>query len=220
MTGNTNASIGGGVSPYFALIHATAPAGSTVTFSKDGITVRSIPSTEAIIKSSDSTRADYYFSVSPNNYGTWTVSTTANGYSTSRSVSVSAVREYIVDLRVLVIINNGVRSYGSWTATGCTITDKSGSYVKFTGSGTGYHLGFIILDLSPYNTLHYYRPQSGESVRIYQVPITDYNGSQTASGGGNGSWNAIDVSTYFGPYKLGGYTTYTNSCYIQYMYLT
>lgn len=97
----------GGMPLSNAIIHAKAPYGSTVTFSKGGVVVKTIGPDKAHANN-DGVYADYYLSVSANNYGEWTVAATDGTHTTSETVTVSVAREYDVMLRyILYLFNNG-----------------------------------------------------------------------------------------------------------------
>ena len=87
----------GGFSINAAVIHAVAPVGSTVTFSKGGVAVKTLGPGKAHTNN-DGMNADYYLSVSPANYGTWSVSAVRDDESVSASVTIDSNRQYDVEM--------------------------------------------------------------------------------------------------------------------------
>lgn len=87
----------GGMSVNNAVIHVNAPTGSTLTFSKSGVTVKVLGPGNGHLNV-DGYTADYYYSVSTANYGTWTVTGTSGTFSHSLTVTVSANRQYDLKL--------------------------------------------------------------------------------------------------------------------------
>ncbi len=85
--------LSGGFSNSDALIHVNAPYGSTVTFAKGGVTVKVLSPSDAF-NSVDGETADYYYSVTSTNFGSWTVTATLSGKTVSKTVSVSAAKQY------------------------------------------------------------------------------------------------------------------------------
>ena len=88
---------GEGIPVNAAVLHVTAPIGSTVSFSKGGVTTKSIGPGGAHTNV-DGVSADYYFSVSPANYGTWSVTATLGAESDSASVTIDSNRQYDVEM--------------------------------------------------------------------------------------------------------------------------
>lgn len=130
---------GGGMPLTNAVIHAKAPLGSTVTFSKGGVVVKSIGPDKAH-PNSDGEYADYYLSVSASNYGSWTMTATRGDYSTSGTVTVNANDQYDVLLRYIqYLFEDGDQCTaitGGWNAIETvTITD---SVARWPGGQTEY----------------------------------------------------------------------------------
>lgn len=110
---------GGSMSPNSAVIHVSAPVGSTVTFAKGGVVAKTIPASKAHTNSTTpvytgQTRyADYYYTVTQSNYGSWTVTATRGSETASKTVSVSSNLQYDVELTYnLYFIRNGVVQSG------------------------------------------------------------------------------------------------------------
>lgn len=100
---------GGGLSPNNAVIHVNAPAGSTISFSIGGVVAKVLGPGKSHVNAEDNTLADWYYSVSPANYGTWTVTATRGGSTVSKTVSVSAANQYDLELLYgLYFIKDGI----------------------------------------------------------------------------------------------------------------
>ena len=102
--GRTNSGSGGGVSPNKITIHVNASLGCNIDFSLNSSIVKTIPANKAI-PNSDGKTADYYYSTTAT--GTYTVTATIDGISTSKTVTVSATKQYDVTIRLVVIYNLG-----------------------------------------------------------------------------------------------------------------
>ena len=94
---------GGGLSVNAAVLHVTAPLGSTVTIAKGSVSKSRGPE-KAHTNAEDEAMADYYFSISPANYGTWTVTAALDDDTTSAEVSVSTNQQYDAELLYKVYI--------------------------------------------------------------------------------------------------------------------
>lgn len=106
----------GGLSVNNAVLHINAPAGSTITLSKGGLTVKVLEASKGHTNI-DGVTADWYYSVSPSNYGEWTASAAKDGETATETVTVNSNKQYDVPLNYnLYIIKNGVEQ------TGFTIT--------------------------------------------------------------------------------------------------
>ena len=92
----------GGMSANNAVIHVNAPLGSTVTFSKGGVITKTINPGNAHTNI-DGKTADYYYAINASAYGTWTMTASKTGEtSVSETVTVSAAKEYDVNLQYIV----------------------------------------------------------------------------------------------------------------------
>ena len=87
MIGRTNSG-SGGLSVNSAVLRITAPVGSTITLTKGGVTVAMLAATKGHTNASDTTLADWYYSISSGNYGSWTVTAAKDGESASETVTV------------------------------------------------------------------------------------------------------------------------------------
>lgn len=130
----------GGMPLSNAIIHAKAPYGSTVTFSKGGVVVKTIGPDKAH-PNSDGEYADYYLSVSTSNYGSWTMTATRGDYSsTSGTVTVDTNDQYDVLLRFIqYLFEDGDQCTavtGGWKSVGALIYDDS---IVFAYTGSAGH---------------------------------------------------------------------------------
>lgn len=94
---NSGAGATGGLSFRAAILHVSAPVGSTVTISKSGSTAKSLGPGKSHTNS-DSGNSEYYFSITPANYGTWTVTATNDSGIASMDVTVNTNEEYDVEI--------------------------------------------------------------------------------------------------------------------------
>ena len=107
MIGRTNSG-SGGLSLNSAVIHVTAPVGSTISFAKGSVTVATLAAGKGHTNASDTTLADWYYSISSGNYGSWTVTAAKDGESASETVTVDNAKQYDVSLSyALYLIRNG-----------------------------------------------------------------------------------------------------------------
>lgn len=102
---------GGGISTRDALIHVTAVIGATITFEKGGVVVKTLDGTKGIPNVAVDVFADYYLSVSSNNYGAWTITATLGDKTLSKTVTVEANEQYDVGLGWVYIYDSGVMPY-------------------------------------------------------------------------------------------------------------
>lgn len=86
----------GGLSANAAVLHVKAPAGSTISFAKGGVVAKVLGPDKSHVNSADSSFADWYYSVTPGNFGSWTVTGANSEGSISQTVTVNAVKQYDV----------------------------------------------------------------------------------------------------------------------------
>lgn len=157
-SGNSSGSGGsGGLSLENALIHVNAPLGSNVEFAKGGAAVETMLSSQAF-PNADGETADYYYSISSTNYGTWTVTASFLGATLSNTVSVSAAEQYDVILAdYYYIFRPGAHlpfTVSAQSNTQITIGDEQIAFALLGESYTGYSFGTTnLIDLTDYNTL-------------------------------------------------------------------
>ena len=121
----------GGMSVNNAVIHVNAPLGSTVTFSKGGVVTKTINPGNAHTNI-DGKTADYYYAINASAYGTWTMTASKTGEtSVSETVTVSAAKEYDVNLQYIVpyeyqaIEYLQTATYYCYFDTGIDVTDNN-----------------------------------------------------------------------------------------------
>ena len=120
---------GGGSSLSYtdAILHAKAPLGSSLTFTKGSISERLGP--EAAHPNADGVYGDWYYSVESSNFGAWSITAALNNRYDTTNVSPAEARQYDILLRYTIhLFENGdqyVSTTGGWYAlTGTTITDS------------------------------------------------------------------------------------------------
>lgn len=161
---------GGGISPNEAVIHVTAPIGSTIAFEKGGVTVKVLDASKSHVNAADSTMADWYFSVSSNNYGVWTVTAANSSSNQSKDVEITSNKKYNVFVNVRkYLIRDGVTDssvVGSWkkkpwqfdgdsttrTATPA-VTNQNGFMRVTVANGGGGIYSANRIDLNNFNTI-------------------------------------------------------------------
>lgn len=134
MIGRTNSGTsGGGLSPNSAVIHVTAPVGSTISFSKGGVIVKTLGPEKSHVNAENNTLAEWYYAVSSSNYGSWTIAVSLNGSVVATStVAISENKDYQVYLADLVLYDATNGYHASYehdflkTPSGCTATDSTG----------------------------------------------------------------------------------------------
>lgn len=151
---------GGGLSTKDAIIHANAPLGSTITFTKNNVAVKVIDPSKAIVNS-DGETADYYYSVKSANYGDWTITATLDAFSSSTVITVDSVKEYDAKLEYNLLVwdysRDGYAGLQNMTTgmSGYSYTTDKSDCVEFQWHGTGGpSLIFTeVIDMSKYSTL-------------------------------------------------------------------
>lgn len=129
----------GGLSLHNAVIHVNAEVGSTITFSKGGVAVKILGPSKGHI-SSDGKTADYYYSVSSVNFGSWTITGALGGQSAGKTVTVNEVKQYDVPLSYnLYLIKDGRRLRTFTFAvsdSAYSLTDTASGYMEFKAYST------------------------------------------------------------------------------------
>ena len=96
---NSGSGGGGGLSPNNAVIHVNAPVGSSISLSKGGVVVKVIDSSKSHISSANANYADYYYAVSSNNYGSWSMQASlGTEVSTVETITINSNKQYDVAL--------------------------------------------------------------------------------------------------------------------------
>ena len=128
----------GGLSANGAVLRITAPTGSTITLTKGGVTVAALAAAKGHTNASDATFADWYYSVSSGNYGSWTVTAARDGETASRTVTVDSAKQYDVFLAYnIYLIRDGVLDSNVNATFGATSGAKSGNNYVITSEGSG-----------------------------------------------------------------------------------
>lgn len=160
MIGRTNAFSGGGggMSPTDAVIHVTAPVGSTISFSFGGVTIETLGADKSHISAADNSLAEWYYSTS--DYGVWTIVSVLGDASVTESVTVSAINQYDVVIEYydyffksgvgkIVAFSQDNQTYGSVTYSSTSIvvnyTQNQTNVVRFNTTST--------VDLSKYSAI-------------------------------------------------------------------
>jgi len=184
--GVTGTLSGGGFSNTDALVHVNAPLGSTVTFAKGGVTVKVLSPSDAF-NNVDGETADYYYSIASTNFGTWTVTATLSGVTTSDTVTVSAAEQYNLALTYRVPSAYQAVEYlerpqnsGAYFNTGLVPSNTTFVEVKFkvlTWSGYPWAIGCYIsssswwgCNFSPAGAINLYYTSS-----IAQTGVSGYS---------------------------------------------
>lgn len=212
----------GGLSANAAVLHVTAAAGSTVSLAKGGVVVKVLGPGMAHVRSSDSTLADWYYAVSPANYGSWTVTATLGTDTQSVTVAISDNKQYDVDLYTFYVYNQG-NTYGSRTG-GYTQAHSSGSIATFETGYISIHQiatsgrGLLLttnntIDMSRFKTLFVEYTHSGElayyakfGVRLSQ-DYTDnsFTASASFTTQSNKTVGRVDLSSVNSSLRVGFY---------------
>lgn len=192
MIGRTNVGGGGGLQSTDAILRVIAPAGSTVTISKGGVS----KSDQGHENAADNTLYDYYFIIHASQFDStaWTVTATKGSQSIYKTVVINSPDEYDVTLAyTLWIVKNGVSQVGNFTlgakrnsdssATATTPPISYGStYIQIGWTATGTASAGIAytpnkISLAQYKTFH--------------VSGTAINTSQYSSNLTSDMWTAI-----------------------------
>lgn len=200
MIGRTNTGGGGGgLSPNNAVIHVTAAAGSTITFSKGGVAVKELGPEKSHVNADDNTIADWYYSVSQNNYGTWTVTATRQESSLSDTVSVDSNKQYDIILSRFYIFAEGkglVNDFDFGAYSPNAVTVSTNKIIWGNSAGVGNQLWFLpTVDLSRFSTLYLDLKCTNRYNTSYTARIGV--GPDTPTGQNSpGTWSASTGSIY------------------------
>ena len=206
----------GGLSPNSAVIHVTAHAGSTISFTKGGVIAKTLGPDKSHVRSTDSALADWYYAVSPGNYGEWTITSTLDNISKSKTVTVGENKQYDVILSTLYLFNYGAVPEYTFTRGGSGSLDTSGNYIYLyadTGAES-YAEPTTPVDITHYSTL--YINVRGASTygdgRCKLYISKTFSKSMTAyvSVYSIGQWS-LDISGYSGQYYIGMYIRYNSN---------
>ena len=175
----------GGLSPNLAVLHINALVGSTITLAKGGVTVNVLEASKGHISAKDIRLAEWYYSISPSNYGAWTVTASKDGTSVSRSVTVNSNMQYDLFISEQTIIDVNTMTLEELLAS--TIRCCSSTYLP-------------------------YRPT--KKIGVNQIYYFCYESAQASSSMGWQLTRQIDVTNYdylvFSGYRYNSQTTYAN----------
>ena len=159
MIGRTNTGGGGSIKGTDAILRVIAPAGSTVTISKGGVSKSDLGHENA----SDPTLYDYYFVIHQSQFdgvNPWTVTATLGGDTETDTIIINSADEYdVVITYAYFLIKHGVIKneltgvvYGSNTFT---FTESDGYVLSeaTVNNAVGVISGTAAVDLTEYSTL-------------------------------------------------------------------
>ena len=192
---------GGGLKSTDAILRVIAPAGSTVTISKGGVSKSDLGHENA----SDPTLYDYYFIIHASQFDAvnpWTVTAALGTQTTSDSVIIDSADEYDI------VINYGIYLVKDGLLTDVAITKfkstntivQNTGYVRFSDTANnniGIFSSTDAIDLTPYNTLKL--TITGSSSQSYKgnvkVPTLCIGSSRPTTSGGSSDITNIIAST-------------------------
>lgn len=218
----------GGLSPNGAVIHVTAPAGSTISFAKGGVIAKVLGPDKSHVNSADSTLADWYYAVSPGNYGEWTVTAIrqSDQVTESKTVTVSENKQY--DLKIIFKLY--LFESGTGLASGYTYRVNTNNYgtCTYTVNTSKIYLSNYILTIKPAVDVTNYTQLNWTISAVSGLGATLAMGTKDdAAGGGLGTTSvtkqdsttgtkSIDISGYSGDFfiKLFGGTVTTTHVWL------
>lgn len=228
MIGRTNAGGGGGgLSPNSAVIHVTAPVGSTISFAKGGVVAKVLGPEKSHVNSADASLADWYYSVSQNNYGMWTVTAEKDGFNQSKSVTISTNKQHDVSIYLPIYLYNqgdqatsitggwevssGVAASGYLKSTTNPVFATSKVSLSLTGGAADKSSAINTknaVDLTNYSTLNIAVTQSISNGGAYWSACSNSTGyyvsdaAARADNYGDISKTTLDISSLTGLYYV------------------
>lgn len=185
MVGWTNTSGGGlNIQSNKAVIHVTAPVGSTISFEYGGIVVAVLGPKYSFVSAADSLKAEWYYSVSHGNYGLWTIRAQRSIFEKSENIEVDSNKQYDISFSVLenYLYNNGVENilYTSdlINSGGSSTITKESTYIQI------YHKALTL-------GYQYYRVAN---VDLTAVKTIRYTGQAYVDTSDQGIWCRIFVT--------------------------
>ena len=129
----------GGLKATDAILRVIAPAGSTVTITKSGVSKSDVGHENAL----DNTLYDYYFIIHQSQFDSvnpWTVTATLGTQTISDTIIIDAADEYDMTLSyTLWLIDNGITQFGTLTALALkSLGTASYAQAPAISTGTGY----------------------------------------------------------------------------------
>lgn len=124
---------GSGLPAHFAVLHVTAPTGSTLTLEKNGAALAVLAPGRGHPNAADNAVSEWHYPVGPARFGVWTVTAVKNSDSASKSVEIDSVLQYDLSvhhrfylIRDGVIQNSLTETFGSFSgATGTAVYDSA-----------------------------------------------------------------------------------------------
>ena len=207
----------GGLSANAAVLHVTAHAGSTISFTKGGVIAKTLGPNRSHVRSTDSSLAEWYYSIGHDNYGEWTITSTLDNISKSKTVTVGENKQYDVILSTLYLFNYGaVPEYTFTRGGGGGSLSTSGEYI-YLSADTGaesYAEPRTPVDITHYSTLYInvrgYSSTGDGRCKLYISKTFSMNMTASVSAYSVGQWS-LDISGYSGQYYIGMYIRYNSN---------
>ena len=201
----------GGLSPNNAVIHVTAPVGSTISFSKGGVVAKVLGPEKSHVNANDNDFADWYFPVSYANFGEWAVTATLGTGTASDTVIIDSNKQYDVGpMRYPLVLYDSGNQYvdvtGGWQFKSYASSSSAGVTFGETGitiNPTNQYsccVGTISMSgnkIASYSTLKAELQvlSTGGDSRVGIVP--NYN---LGSSGIDNKWTAVKIYTTTGTF--------------------
>lgn len=217
MIGRVNAGGGGGLQATDAILRVIAPAGSTVTISKGGVSKSDAGHENA----SDPTLYDYYFIIHQSQFDSinpWTVTATIGGDTMSGTVIIDAADEYDLALVLYNIYRSGTESVAMENVPATQYQTQLGTYTAYSDyfnistTGASHSIARITssaIDVTNYSSLIVrakYAGNAGNWKKIYvsstkSAPDNNAVASADVSGTTYAEYT-VDVSSLSGSYYI------------------
>lgn len=238
MIGTTNAvGSGGSLQATDAILRVVAPAGSTVTISKGGVSKSDLGHENA----DDNTLYDYYFIIHQSQFDSinaWTITATDGVDTATDTIIINAADEYDVVLLYTFYLYNSGNEYTSLTGgfeylaiLGGSYTEvapvKNASSIRLAPSGSSKQSSAVTvngIDLTDYSTLYVNITEfdnTGSGYHDFIVKSSRTSGTTFAGDTqiDNTGVFSIDVSSLSGSYYIGVFCNSSGSsvhCYISF----
>lgn len=184
----------GGLSTNSAVLHVVSLIGSTISLLKNGILVKRLGPEKSHVDESGE-NANYYFSISPTNYGEYDLISENSGMTAFGSVTIDSNKQYNIDLLFTrYLIRDGMPVGSMTTSTFAVISQRSNCYnMRTNGNVSCFTARYIeetyysrmVLNLILSNENHY-----GLSWRGTGVPAIGYSYGRPQF---DGSWNITNA---------------------------
>lgn len=150
-----------GLSPNSAVLHVIAVLGSTVSLFKNNILIKSIVPEKSHPDINNAGVSNYYFSISPTNYGEYRVVAEKDEMNPYQNITIDSNKQYNIQfLPSVYLIRNGVPSAQLELGSGGSVIERSDCYhvigeynettfiTQYIGSNLNY-LNCLTLELIP-----------------------------------------------------------------------